>query len=327
MGYPADHKMPVRPKDKAARLLSKPGSRPSQSLPVDPQELTRRLFVLRAERKVQSDRKKRQKIEAEKTTNATMGQKPQSGDGMRDALEKVDQKTQIVSQNKLDRSSSKQSNVSSDRSNEGFGYHHVPQVAASQFTRTTTVDNADQGPIHKLAVRRVQSLRDRRPDMARHEPNLPATLGQDVSIYSSSPRNLAHGHGKHGLGDDDGIQENLKRLSAGSIPARAESPPTDALEMVAAILAPERPDVVGDPNEHRVDWTQNDEAMTKRMPSSPPKHPELRKMESKWTLKGRLGGLGRQVKDDKPPSPPTEAVLQEALSRSPKSSFFSRFKR
>lgn len=265
---------------------------------------------------------------------------------------------------KLKRSSSKNSNSSSNKSgdeqrNQSSGYHHIPQVAASQFTLTTTVEPpAEKGPVHKLsklamkfhlegpnasrevretnpaappceqtkALRRAQSMRERQYERNHvHEP-LPTTFEADGGAGSLPHRHTFHTRLRAAVNSDE--VKDARRRSTGSILGRNEAPPVEPFELVGALLSSTKSAVIGDPDEHRVDWTQRDEEMAARAIDFPqPSQPELRKHESRWTLRGRLGSFGRHSKDDKPPSPIDEKSPQDLSPKSPISGFFSRFKR
>ncbi|KAM0282574.1 hypothetical protein ACHAQH_002942 [Verticillium albo-atrum] len=84
---------------------------------------------------------------------------------------------------------------------------------------------------------------------------------------------------------------------------------------VAAAAAADEPEVPPhDVNEHRVDWTQSDERPKTRST------PLIRKADSIWTLRGRLGSLGKSGRDDKATS------IEGESPKSPKVGFFARFK-
>ncbi|CRK18434.1 hypothetical protein HYQ45_005725 [Verticillium longisporum] len=101
-----------------------------------------------------------------------------------------------------------------------------------------------------------------------------------------------------------------RRVSTGDLLGRPH------LNEKGAAAADDEPEVPPhDVNEHRVDWTQSDERPKTRST------PLLRKADSIWTLRGRLGSLGKNARDDKG----TPAGEGESL-KSPRAGFFARFK-
>lgn len=382
MGYPTDHRMSSRPKHKGVvKPATKSKPRPAQSQPVDPNELTRRLQVVLAEQKAHSERKRRARAEAERLGPSTTTSKQkkstvasQSANSNGNKLESPSrQKPDAKSAQKVDsspkdkklkRSNSKNSNSSSSRSgdeqrNKPSSYHHIPQVAASQFTLTTTVEApAEKGPVHKLsklamkfhldgpnasrevratdpaappceqtkALKRAQSMRERQYERNHAREPLPTTFEVEGTAGSLPQRHIFQTRSRV-AGDGDEVKD-ARRRSTGSILARNEAPSVEPFEFPGALLWSTKPAVIGDPDEHRVDWTQRDEEMAAKAINIPqPSHPELRKHESRWTLRGRLGSFGRHSKDDKPPSPIDEKSPHDLSPKSPISEFFSRFKR
>jgi hypothetical protein len=238
-------------------------------------------------------------------------------------------------------------------------YHHVPQVAASQFALTTTVDSlSGNGPIHRLskaamkfhldglnasremraacptappceqtkALRRAQSMRERQYDRNQVHDPLPTTLEVARGSCELPERNAFQGHLRLKQVRDD--VKSARRKSTGSIVGRSEAYPVDDFELPGILFSSTRPAIAGDPDEHRVDWSQSDEAMAIKTVKVPhPPRPELRKPETKWTLRGRLGSFGRHSKEDKMPSPTDEKPSRDQSPTSPISGFFSRFKR
>lgn len=90
--------------------------------------------------------------------------------------------------------------------------------------------------------------------------------------------------------------------------------------------APSEPDPSMAQEHHRVDWTQSDEATNRsRLLLSP----LLRRADSIWALKGRLGNTNKHNRDDKAPTLLTKPEPSQSSDglKSPKANFFSRFKR
>lgn len=79
-------------------------------------------------------------------------------------------------------------------------------------------------------------------------------------------------------------------------------------------------------SEHRVDWTQSDEAGDDGI-NKPAKGLPLRRASSILTLRARLGGLGKHSREDKIASPiPEDDSIPSGSPLSPRSGFFARFK-
>jgi hypothetical protein len=79
--------------------------------------------------------------------------------------------------------------------------------------------------------------------------------------------------------------------------------------------------------EHRVDWTQSDEPQPQHRPRITPL---LRKPDSRWTLRGRLGSFTKQGKEEKALLHPDKAgfsAMTADMPKSPVAGFFARFKR
>ncbi|KAG5952358.1 hypothetical protein E4U53_001040 [Claviceps sorghi] len=264
-----------------------------------------------------------------------------------------------LSPNKFSTSSTQ--NVQDEPENK-HTYRHVPKVAASQFASTTTAESASEmasihvlsrqaikfhldGPNASLAVRRLndsdapyeknramkraQSMRERQ---YKRNPidktRLPITSELDMALYPAKPCYMHQ--------DDlkcdktvDVESRDARRMSTGSMLGRSEPRPVEAFDPAAAGLSPEKPELVGHQKQQRVDWTQSDETIIANPVVQPVHHTrsELRKAESKWKLRGRLGSLGRHNKEYKLPTPPEELGTLDAPPKSPITGFLSRFKR
>jgi hypothetical protein len=273
-------------------------------------------------------------------------------------------------------------------------YHHVPQEAAKQFQRTTTVDAMREAAAtsadlaHKLSKQAlklhlaagaaahssslraaatieekptspVEKLLKDRERVDHWRSNIPedpiaeeAAEEEEREEYYVAPQyqqqhtfhaELArlrpptnhpdHQHRRNSTGNILGKAAEDTRLSMVLVERTSLA---DVLEEVAP--PPGEPDPV-QADEHRVDWTQSDEqraaaaaavaaaavsaAGTNAAPAQrhkPLLSPLLRKADSIWTLRGRLGSGGKaQEKGDMP-------QISES-PRSPKGSFFAKFKR
>lgn len=119
---------------------------------LDPDELTRRLYMVLAEQKAHAERRQR----AHKG-----GLRPASNTRHRDSTkparegrpQPAEPRADLITE--LRRSESAKTKPVPDA--QGTEYHHVPSQAAKQFTRTTTVDNMrDSDLVHKLSKRALK---------------------------------------------------------------------------------------------------------------------------------------------------------------------------
>ncbi|KAG6042244.1 hypothetical protein E4U41_002587 [Claviceps citrina] len=362
---------------KSIKAPSKPKSQPARSQPVDPQELSRRLSVVLAEQRARADRKRRATTEAaSKLTQHSSSSRPNrnadqkfSG-GLDRAKPEIGithkpQHSSSLEETSLSHLCSKKPGKSSTQDNQDEvknkpTYRHVPKVAASQFTSTTTTESAsEKGPIHALsrhamrfhldgpnaspearandpdappyeknrALRRAQTMRERHYKRNPvDKPSLPITSQPDMSLYALGTCHIRQSSRSDKTVDDE--SRNARRMSTGSMLGRSEPHAAESFELAAVFLSADRPEIVGNPNDHRVDWTQSDERTGANIVVKPaPTQPELRKTESKWKLKGRLGNFGRHNKEDKLLTPPEELLAVGGPPKSPIAGFLSRFRR
>ncbi|KAG6011777.1 hypothetical protein E4U54_007915 [Claviceps lovelessii] len=256
-------------------------------------------------------------------------------------------------------STSSTQNVQDELENN-YTYRHIPKVAAAQFTSTTTAESTcEKGPIHVLsrqamrfhldgpnatlaaklnesdapceknkALKRAQSMRERH---YKRNPidktTLPLTSELDMALYPLKPCCMHQDETKSNkLAEEE--SRDARRMSTGSMLGRPEARAVEPFDLVAAVLSPEKSELVGHNKQHRVDWTQSDEpTMANGVVQPIPTRSELRKTESKWKLRGRLGGLGRHHKEDKLLTPPEETIALDAAPKFPITGFLSRFKR
>ncbi|KAL6892285.1 hypothetical protein GGI43DRAFT_386781 [Trichoderma evansii] len=279
----------------------------------------------------------------------------------------------------------KNSTSSSNRNSEDTApsnYRHVPQFAASQFARTTTTETVtEKHLLHKLsrqamkfhmegpnamasmaasdltpseqnkALRRVQSMRERQYERNQFQHNHTLATTAEIDEKPASPA-TAHTFQEHRKSKDEPNKE-LRRRSVGAILGMmisADSEPArKSLSSAENQSITNHSDVLPvNADEHRVDWTQSDEAailqqqqkhesqqpQQLQQPQQPIKASTsqngLRKSESRWALRTKLGNFGK--KSDKLSSP-TEEKDEESPVESPKSplakagGLFARFKR
>lgn len=239
----------------------------------------------------------------------------------------------------------------------------MPKVAAAQFERTTTTAETmtQQGPVHKLSRRAMkfhmagaggmtststtaetataaEQTKAMRKAQDEHMKVLDRNQFQrdrilEEAAEADQERELrTRQHQMHSiearlsgvrLSEDRGTGDAAaKRLSDGELFRKRDSQESaDGHECA---------ELQHDVNEHRVDWTQSDEkegdkAKAKTGP------PRLRKPESLWALKGRLGSLTKHGREEKGASrgaadgAPSAAETPKS-PKSPITEFFSRLK-
>ncbi|RFU75677.1 hypothetical protein TARUN_6570 [Trichoderma arundinaceum] len=384
--------------------------------PFDPDDLTRRLHIVLAEQKAHAERKKRARaaVEAERQANAAAVARNASilHPGQRGiplgptAPSTYIQKKDITASRSHVRSAHRDSNEyplkadkphkagmknsttsSSNRNSEdtsSSSYRHVPQVAASQFARTTTTETVTEKHLmHKLsrqamkfhmegpnakagltadltpseqnkALRRVQSMRERQYErnQFQHTHSLATTTEVDEKLATAAPHTFQEYLKSKGLDLLDAPNKEMRRRSVGAILDMVAPTKPEAVERPLSCVenqsAASHSDILPtNPDEHRVDWTQSDEAAILQQqkqqqqqqsqqqvqPPQPQKstagHNVLRKAESKWALRTKFGSFSK--KGEKLSSP-TEDKDKESPAESPKSpvksgGLFARFKR
>lgn len=250
--------------------------------------------------------------------------------------------------------------TSSKTAAEPLQYHHVPREAARQFSRTTTVDGMrESGLVHKLseqalkfhldgvpsnrtvdgdpdiapfettkALQRGQSRRDKVYDRNQFQRTRILEEAAEVDEERERGAELQQRHtfqGERSRVKSDLPQLDPRRNSTGDVFRKPED------RLGASALVEPAGDVVDDliptdepertlPPEPRVDWTQSDEVAHRHKPLL---SPLLRKADSIWALRGRLGSKGSsQEKSDLPSMAETPKS-----PKSPKAGFFAKFKR
>lgn len=366
---------PARAPPRAQRTV------PAHLVPFDPEELTRRLYIVQAEQKAYVERKRRAKVEADRQAKVASvgnsseklarGTKSTSHSNASGGSGKETRATEIPKPHERPNPTHQQSQkshrfdgvatstkpstkVHDDR--PASPYHHVPQVAAAQFTRTTTVGNPDDAHFHSLSkkamkfhldgpnadqemrtaesnltvrdatrtLRRVQSQREEQYE--RNQFQHPSSLDSAVEIDDERLR-LAQRHTfETTFGKEEQNRETdhaLKRLSMGAnhfAPLFVELPPNT--------LHLDRADSrdFGANGGIAQDWTQSDEFQKSPGSAAPSL---LRKVDSKWNLTARFAKSQKQSKPRTLSSPTEESITEDTpiSPKSPKPGFFSRFKR
>lgn len=300
-------------------------------MPFDPEDLSRRLRVVQAQQNARSEQRRARAADA-----ARKGQAP---DKPAQAGTSVGARPEAPRRRSRDEGSSRnRSQPTGPRPQT----HYIPQNAASQFATTTTADNmTNPRVIHRLshkalkfhlsgpnaaipadsntapidqsrALRDAQEQRDRvyERNQFQRDRILEAAAEADEEREKQQPKHSFEDY----LSNSRRSQDVAKRMSGGDPLAVQKS--QDTVESNAAIPP-------HDPNEHRVDWTQSDE------PTGGKSKSKLRKPESIWTLRGRLGSLtkhGREEKTIMSHIPEDSLNVGGASLKSPKSSFFARLR-
>ncbi|TFA99296.1 hypothetical protein CCMA1212_008950 [Trichoderma ghanense] len=402
---------PAKSASRGSNILQVPKPQAQRPQPLDADDLTRRLHVVLAEQKAHADRKKRARaaLDAERQANAAavarnasalhpgqrgipMGptvpstqiqkkeataSKSQIPSAPRDANQDAP-KTERLHRAGLRNSTSSSSNRNSEDTPPST-YRHIPQVAASQFARTTTTETVtEKHLVHKLsrqaikyhmqgpnaaaaqspdlapaeqnkALRRAQSMRERQYERNQfQQPHILATTAEvDERPVTTAPQTFQEYLHSKSLDGIDEPSKEMRRRSMGAILGMMISRDAEIAELSHTSSenhsAANHSDIVPtNPDEHRVDWTQSDEAaiLQQRKQQQQSQLPQqsqksttgpnvLRKAESKWALRTRLGSLSK--KGDKSSSP-TEEKDARSLAERPKSptkagGLFARFKR
>ncbi|KJZ71121.1 hypothetical protein HIM_09475 [Hirsutella minnesotensis 3608] len=354
---------------KISRVHSHHSLKSSRGQPLDPNDLTRRLHLLLVEQTGQTSSGKSGTIASvSKTDVQPESEAREQTDFARSRPEaQFDVKGSQLQKVKFHLAPSRkpaESGNHSDDPAQSCSYRHVPQVAASQFAVTTTVDGCvDRRLVHKLsrkalkfhlkgpnaspeiasvnpdaapfeqtqALRRVQSHRERQYErnQGHYVPTLaPMTETDDCRISFGHRCTFGHSIGPR-IGVRDGQVDLDRRRSTGGILSKLEIPPQDIWSLPASPVPPikRHGGDICDPSEHRpVDWSQSDELCNHTAPSTATR-PGLKKAESRWALRDRLGSLVKLGKEESIPSPTQKRADLQDASKSLRSSLFARFRR
>lgn len=302
------------------QVRMKPHGAPKQAaMPrtFDPDELTRRLNRVIADQRAQADKKRRAKKRAEKAA-AEAAAKGRGSSDRRDSKATEDE-------------------------DDG---HYIPKVAASQFTSTTIggESQADSKLVHRLsrvamkfhmqgpgemvpskssnpaedikALRRAQTTRERTYD--RNQFQHPSSFTAHIEDRDAPGPLMKMAE------EDEAKLKADRRKSTGSMLGAKVDVPAMSTSFPHEFSLDKRPsgeqsELAANVDSHRVDWSQSDEQSFEHRASLP-----IRQQGSRWNLRGRLGSLSKQPKDDKN-SGSDEEKGNSPLS--PKTGFFSRFKR
>lgn len=337
------HMKEVPPAETKQTKAQKP--RPSyKTAGVDPKDLSRRLQAVQAEQKAYLERKRRARAEAQAKDGA-------NGTG-RHATEGKTSTTR--SRNHVKNMLSIERDMAQ--------YRHAPRVAASQFERTTDVRSQnDKMLVHKLSARAVKFNKDgpnasvevaaieprtapieqmramkiarsrREEQYERNQFQHPA-IPEVVDESNPKQTSLTQRHTfdtSHKPNAESDVNGPRRRKSTSHSGARGPGVGRTSVEMDqgAALARISTSDdshrATFHKSDFRVDWTQSDEVDDRPRVGSP----QMRKKESIWTLRGRLGSFSKHGREGREAMPTMGETNGEHALKSPKSGIFGRFKR
>ncbi|VUC23878.1 unnamed protein product [Clonostachys rosea] len=216
-------------------------------------------------------------------------------------------------------------------------YRHIPQVAALQFARTTTIDApSEKGLVHRLSkmalkyhmdgVKADTGFQDESHTIAPYEAAKTLKKAQRKREKQYQRNQFQHpstmlptvGINEFAIHP---VQQTLFETdtSPKSLESEDEGAAGMTMEKVASAPHAERHEnphheglTEAEIAEHRVDWTQSDEI-------------KLRRSESRWKLKRHLGG--HKHKDGPAVLPEEEEPITEDVTKSRIAAFFPRLRR
>ncbi|RYP10410.1 hypothetical protein DL765_008106 [Monosporascus sp. GIB2] len=350
-GVAGRERTPGPPKQAAA--AGKPGAATRQtcrqtrasarSQPIDADDLRRRLYVVLTEQEASKQRKRHAKLEA---AAAKLGEEGKAREQQRGAtISTVEGAGECrvgnssTNANGNDKTSDPGAALGIEQSSgttAAVPYRHVPQVAASQFARTTTAEAINKKHVHRLSYPALHFLIDGE-DRAEAESGNMAGGRRNLLRRVRSQREKVYGRNQfqHSISmDGDSAAEGRMntRQSRHTICVKPSSSNFSmrrtALEEYSTdedsaheIFIPD----LATANEHRVDWTQSDEVHETRKQT---RGPMLHRVESIWTLRGKLGNLIRHQKEETPAMIHEEDTSSSStLPKSNRRAFLGIFKR
>ncbi|KAI1095424.1 hypothetical protein F5B19DRAFT_441476 [Rostrohypoxylon terebratum] len=251
---------------------------------------------------------------------STQAPEPKTGRSMSKSIQDKLRRKSIIS-SKAEPPPTSMSTAGNTAQPQAPTYHHVPRSAAAQFERTTTASGMrEQNLAHRLSQAGLKHRASLDPTQKptpctlerthsnRDKPHFqnPFQAGRPVS---SSPRSAAttedeiaphfRRHSVIGLTQikmrrrssaigNIAEDETMQTFAVGVHPTLGVpiEIPMDEISSEETLAVPVDPATAA---EHRVDWTQSDETRYDK-PRAMSRIPLLKKADSLWTLKGRLGG-------------------------------------
>ncbi|KAI1825715.1 hypothetical protein F4861DRAFT_537737 [Xylaria intraflava] len=294
---------------------------PSKSQPFDPDDLCRRLHVVIAEREAQNKRRQRghairehhpylEGFATTTTTRTTWALSETTAHAERPSKPKSKPSLQERLRHKA---FSVTSSAPTADTNGGAAYRHVPDQAAAQFSRTTTATSVqNDSEVHGLSVSALRFYSEGVSSTHHEAIETSITPGKQRNLLQRARSQRERQRGRNQFQDPsaDGDGGVSRRRSIRSGPG-ANSEMTIVEDLGVSALADlhlhaytNQGRRAGDDgemlsseetlidaataNEHRVDWTQQDE-MPPQEKRGVRLHPLLRKTTSILTLNGKLG--------------------------------------
>ncbi|PQK17024.1 hypothetical protein BB8028_0007g02230 [Beauveria bassiana] len=325
---------------------------------LDPEDLTRRLQFVIAERKAHDDKRRKSRmvqssaktfrtqetseakslhrrtltLDSSKERRRTKGADHHSENSLAARFRRRASKTALDEQLSLNLASS-----------DG---PYVPRVAASQFANTTLGESPpDKSQIHRLSRAALKYHMDGiNGDYQVASTAVPGAAPIEQAKALRRAQTLREKNYDRNQFQTFSMPENLepvitsplnrrrsiftahhpeeKQLRASRRKSIGSFVGTDTSPRCSVFLPPmNATDLATVAEAHRVDWTQSDEVAANSPPR--PKSTSPTQSESKWSFRGRLNSLHR-TKEEKSPSPPIDAV---EVPKSPIAAFFARFRR
>ncbi|RYP69445.1 hypothetical protein DL771_006097 [Monosporascus sp. 5C6A] len=342
-GVAGREQTPGAPKQAAA--VGKPGAATGQtrrqtrvsarSQPIDADDLRRRLYVVLTEQDASKQRKRHAKLgEEAKAREQQRGATVSTVGGTGEC--RVGNSSTNANGNDKASDLGPALGVEQSSGTTAAPYRHVPQVAASQFARTTTAEAVNKKHVHRLSYPALHFHID---GEGRAEAESGNTAGRQLNslrrVRSQREKVYERNQFQHSTSTDGGpvaegrmnTRQNRHTIcvkrSSSNFSMRHTAPEDCSTDEDSAhgVFIPDLTTV----NEHRVDWTQSDEVQETQKPT---RGPLLHRVESVWTLKGKLGNLIRHQKEERPAMIHEEDKSSSStLPKSTRRGFLGRFKR
>ncbi|KAJ4153888.1 hypothetical protein LMH87_010355 [Akanthomyces muscarius] len=328
---------------------------------LDPEELTRRLQFVIAERKAHDEKKRRPRVAASsskpfRSTQETSSEvkslrrrtaaldSPKDKRPSKGSHHQAENSLAARFRRRASRAALDEQQSADPAASDG---PYVPRVAASQFADTTIGDSPpDKSHIHKLSRAALKYHMDGvNGDFQVASTAVPGAAPIEQAKALRRAQTLRERNYDRNQFQASSMPEDLdpaimfrrrsiftahnpeeKQLRASRRKSTGSVLGDDSSLRNPVFLPPMNPtDLAAVAEAHRVDWTQSDEPAA----TSPPPRPksaspaQSTKGESKWKLRGRLNSFHRN-KEEKSPSPPADNV---EVPKSPIASLFARFRR
>ncbi|RDA87944.1 hypothetical protein CP532_1667 [Ophiocordyceps camponoti-leonardi (nom. inval.)] len=323
-GHPPSISQPRNPDQLAEklRLLSVPREEPTSyyplSQPCDPDQLTKKLRLLAAEKGSHNHHL----TSSSPTTTTTTTKKRREAKQQQQQQQQHKVKLHRMSAPVQPRDAAEEDSV---RRSQSHTYRHIPQEAASQFVRTTTVH-----PDNRLSYRLSRQASISRPDALlafQHGNASQCELGH-TSFLLTDPLSSCPCPDHHPLDSRPRSMIQLsepqslnRRRSTGGILAKPgylhNAQPFDPSSSLAPVEEHQT-------NHHQpVDWTQSDESCIQSTTSAVSSY-LVHKQELTLLLRRRLRAFAARSKDREPT---LEPIQERTSSSTPRSGIFARFRR